>query len=177
MLQIFYSATETVAPVVAQASTTPPNLVLTVLASAFGGATLTSFVSIWSKKSEIKADRQKRTEDEEAERQRWIRGEKLSVYSKFATVARSCMNDAGVSARVQNARDSRNELVAMNSLLRLLASEQIAKDAVAHSIKLKQLIGLRTQPDKFQEVREIVRNDLHLLLEEMQRDLGIKTKP
>lgn len=176
MLLLFYSATETVAPVAEQVSATPPNLILTVLASAFGGAILTGAITIWSKKLDLKAEQQKRAEDLVFERERWIREEKLSVYTKYLTVARSCMNAARIRARNTQASATRMELIPLSSHLRLLAGDQIANQAVSFNTSLKRLVRLHNKPEDFLVEQEITRKKFSVLLEFMQKDLGIETQ-
>jgi len=174
MLHLIYSATEQVAPVAEQVSATPMNLILTVLASAFGGAILTGTITIWSKRMDLKAEQQKRAEDLIFERERWIREEKLSVYTKYLTVARSCMNDARIKARKTQASETRIELIPLSSHLRLLAGSKIADQAVSFNTSLKRLIRLQNKPEEFLVEQDITRKKFRVLLDIMQEDLGIE---
>ena len=72
MLQLFYSAAETVTSAAEQAASAPPSLFWTIIASAFGGALITSGVTIWAKFAESKAEYRK-----------WLRDEKLSTYVEY----------------------------------------------------------------------------------------------
>lgn len=174
MLQLFYDATETVAPIAEHATAGTPNVLLTVLASAFGGAILTGAITIWSKRMDNKAAEQKRQADLEAERERWIRQEKLAVYTKYVTMARSCVNDAALNSTRERARITRSEMVPIASHLRLLAGNKIANKAVFVNAKLKPLVKAGSRPDSITEAQEVVKTRFSELIALMQKDLGIE---
>lgn len=69
MIQLFYSAAETITPAGEQTASAPPSLFITIVASAFGGALLTSLVTIWAKFADSKAEHEK-----------WLRNEKYNAY-------------------------------------------------------------------------------------------------
>lgn len=64
------------APAVEQVASAPPSLFITIVASAFGGALITSGVTIWAKFADSKAEHRK-----------WLREEKLSSYVDFIRMA------------------------------------------------------------------------------------------
>lgn len=69
MLQLFYSVAEIITPAVEQVASAPPSLFITIVASAFGGALITSGVTIWAKFADSKAEHRK-----------WLREEKFKTY-------------------------------------------------------------------------------------------------
>ncbi|MGQ3385308.1 hypothetical protein [Glutamicibacter sp. TV12E] len=76
MLQIIYIAAECAVPAAEQANNSP-NLFWTIIASAFGGALMTSGVTIWAKFADSKSEHRK-----------WKRETRLKIYSEAARLHR-----------------------------------------------------------------------------------------
>ncbi|MFJ2144151.1 hypothetical protein ACIOJF_02475 [Glutamicibacter sp. NPDC087831] len=156
MIQLFFKAVDVTTPTAEQAANSSPDLFWTIIASAFGGALLTSAVTLFTK-----------WRDSKNEHKKWLKDQKLKAYSDLQAIfIQSRTHDpiAGKSSEVQN--DFIDNYFALNSHMKLLAPDSI-------NVALRELVqvfNLRQDPEK----AHIYDSHLTKVTNNMRKDLGVK---
>lgn len=146
----------------AQQAASTPDLFWTIIASAFGGAIITSGVTIWSKFAETKA-----------EHKRWLREEKLKVYSEFSELGYR-ITGLVTDQKLDEAHDKMNDLIFAIAQIRLLAPSQIALGALSYERSARSMFrAALDSPDKLDDLRQEVIVSLDALMQKMKIDLSI----
>ena len=141
-----------------------PDLFWTIIASAFGGALITSAVTIWSKLS-----------DSKSEHKRWLREEKLKAYSEYGKLTYECLNQVSSNNMEQEAGQTRVEIMNLTARISLLSSEAMYEECDAVQGELKRVISLKiSKSADFRRARDKVAEEAANLFQKMQKDLGIK---
>ena len=162
MFQLLYSAAETIAPAAEQAASTPPSLFITIVASAFGGALITSGVTIWAKFAESKAEHKK-----------WLRQEKLKAYSNFSELGYR-ITSLVTEGKLDEAYENMTDLIFAIAQIRLLAPSQISMKTLTYQSSVRVMFdAAKDNPEDLDSARRNAVLDLDALMITMKTDLSI----
>ena len=139
-----------------------PNLVFTIIASAAGGAAITSVVTIWSKFA-----------DSKAEHKRWLRQEKLKAYSEFNKLGYE-ITSLTTDGNLEQALERMSELLLVVAQIRLLSPSQISLQTLRYRAAAHEMLKTaKTNPEGLDEDRQTAVNALDSLMLMMKLDLSI----
>lgn len=152
MFQILYSASEAVIPSAGPAVSTPPSLFWTIIASAFGGALITSAVTVWAKFTDSKTERYK-----------WFREEKLATYVEFNRVSEHIYYSVSQKLSNEGFADFIRDMLNVMARVELLASAEVSKQCR----KVRACVSAGRSTAEWEKYRE----ESKKLLELMRSDL------